>query len=109
MPMPMSMPMRLLCMLTLGLYGLAHGSLAIAEPVSNEYALVSHWAPVWYQDTDTRDKQADFIVGLDYDFALTKNLRPDDNWENLHRQGVLSQIRAAGERAGAVLGRSAAR
>lgn len=43
------------------------------------FELAQHWAPVWYQDTDDRNYEADYFTRYDYD----GNTRGDDNWENL--------------------------
>jgi len=46
--------------------------------------LAAHWAPVWYQDSDSSDHRADYIVAYDFD----NDTRSDNNWENLHVAGV---------------------
>jgi len=38
-----------------------------------------YWAPVWYQDTEDSNYQADFLTRFDYD----DNWIGDDNWENV--------------------------
>jgi hypothetical protein len=44
--------------------------------------LAEHWSPVWYQDTDDTDAQADYITAFDFDGDfISKN-----NWENLHTE-----------------------
>jgi len=50
--------------------------------------LALHWAPVWYQDSDSSDYKADYIVAYDFD----GDTRSDNNWDNLHKAG--SDLRA---------------
>jgi len=40
--------------------------------------LAEYWAPVWYQDTDSTDYDADYITNFDFD----GNWIGTDNWEN---------------------------
>ena len=53
-------------------------------PAVSRLALAAHWAPVWYQDTDSSDYKADYIVAYDFD----GDTRSDNNWENLKKPGV---------------------
>lgn len=46
--------------------------------------LAAHWAPVWYQDTDSSNAKGDYIVAYDFD----GDTRSDNNWENLTKTGV---------------------
>ena len=41
--------------------------------------LAEHYAPVWYQDTDSRNYKADYITRYDFD----GDTRSDNNWNNL--------------------------
>ena len=43
--------------------------------------LAQHWAPVWYQDTDSSEYRADYIVAYDFDGDTVSN----NNWENLSK------------------------
>jgi len=43
-----------------------------------------HWAPVWYQDTDSSNYEGDYIVAHDFD----GDTRSDNNWENLTKAGI---------------------
>lgn len=46
--------------------------------------IAEHWAPVWYQDTDDTDAQADYITAFDFDGdTISQN-----NWENLHTEAA---------------------
>lgn len=40
--------------------------------------LIYYWAPVWYQDTDSTNYEADYITNFDYDGNWIGN----DNWNN---------------------------
>ena len=53
-------------------------------PAPSHLALAARWAPVWYQDTDSSDYKADYIVAYDFD----GDTRSDNNWENLKKSGV---------------------
>ena len=50
---------------------------APAPVAADDYA--SHWAPVWYQDTDSSRPWADYITGVDFD----GDWQGDNNWDNL--------------------------
>ena len=50
---------------------------APAPVMADDYA--SHWAPVWYQDTDSSRPWADYITGVDFD----GDWQGDNNWDNL--------------------------
>jgi len=41
--------------------------------------LATYWAPVWYQDTDSTDYDADYITNFDFD----GDWNPLNNWDNL--------------------------
>ena len=42
------------------------------------FELAENWAPVWYQDTDSDDYDADYITNFNFD----GNWNGTDNWEN---------------------------
>jgi hypothetical protein len=46
--------------------------------------LAAHWAPVWYQDSDSSNYEGDYIVAYDFD----GDTRSDNNWDNLDKAGV---------------------
>jgi hypothetical protein len=46
--------------------------------------LARHWAPVWYQDSDSSNYEGDYIVAYDFD----GDTRSDNNWNNLDVAGV---------------------
>ncbi len=52
---------------------------ARAPVTADDYA--SHWAPVWYQDTDSSRPWADYITGVDFD----GDWQGDNNWDNLEK------------------------
>lgn len=45
-----------------------------------DQVLAEHWAPVFYQDTDTTDASADEIAAFNFDG--TNNWAGNDNWDN---------------------------
>jgi len=50
-------------------------------PPPTRAQLAAHWAPVWYQDTDSSDYKADYITAYDFD----GDNRSDNNWDNLKK------------------------
>ncbi len=51
---------------------------AEAATTIGDLELAEYWAPVWYQDTDSSDYDADYITNFDFD----DNWTGTDNWEN---------------------------
>ena len=54
------------------------------QTAATHAALARHWAPTWYQDTDSSNHEGDYIVAYDYD----GDTRSDNNWDNLNKAGV---------------------
>ena len=50
-----------------------------AYPERSHLQLAEYWAPVWWQDTDDDNFQADFITNFDFD----GDWDPLNNWDNL--------------------------
>lgn len=48
------------------------------QTILNNLELAAYWAPVWYQDTDDADPDADYITSFDFD----GDFNGSNNWEN---------------------------
>lgn len=52
--------------------------MAEAATTVSDLSLAGYWAPVWYQDTDSSNYDADYITNFDFD----NNWIGTDNWEH---------------------------
>lgn len=84
----MTRALPLLLLAALALTALPSAGVLATSTGGSDLALAAHWAPVWYQDTDSSNYKADYIARFSYD----GNWKGNDNWENLPSFSVKGEI-----------------